>query len=121
MLINRRDPTGSSRKVREALVEESIQRVVQLLPVVVGLDQHWQDGVGEVSGEEVEPRHCPSLQVRSDLRPGSDTGGMGPARPVAVKVADQELVIVDELKKLMSVVTNPYNTKLMHCLVLLSG
>jgi len=61
-------------------------------------------GIREVSGEKVEPRHCLSLQVRSDLRHGRH----GPARPVPVKVADQELVIADDLKKFMSAVTIPF-------------
>jgi len=83
---------------REALVEELIQRIVQLLPIVVGLDEHRRDGVGGVPCDEVEPRLCPSLQIRSHFGPGPDTGVMGPARPVTVKVANQKLVIADNLK-----------------------
>jgi hypothetical protein len=63
--------------------------------------------MSEVSGdgEKVEPRHCLSFQVRSYLRHGRH----GPARPVPVKVADQELVIADDLKKCISAGTNPFN------------
>jgi hypothetical protein len=77
---------------------ELIQRIVQLLPIVVGLDEHRRDVVGGVPCDEVEPRLCPSLQIRLDFGPGPDTCVMGPARPVTVKVANQKLVIADNLK-----------------------
>ncbi len=83
---------------REALVEELIQSIVQHLPVVVRFDEHRLNGLGRVPGYEVEPRLCPSLQICSDFGPGPDTGIMGPARPVTVKVPNQELVIADNLK-----------------------
>jgi hypothetical protein len=77
--------------------------IVHSLPVAVGLDQHRGDGVCQVSSNEKYIGHRPPLQILPDVRPGPDASIMSPARPVAVDVADEKLIVAHELTGKMEI------------------